>query len=166
MRTTTIAILAGVASICNLSACTADVHGNTINIDAQLTFQTDVSQDVPPGGSVPVTMNATGVVLVEPNAQPAAADVDKACFFKVFMDDENSEPLLVTAQTHVQIKISEKATAGKHQLICRLFKHDGTATNVKQTVTVNVSGSATVTTTTTTSDAGTTRPDASVAGKF
>src|SRR5882672_8344018 len=104
MRTTHVATFAAaVASICTFAGCTANVHDNTLNAQADLTFQADAAdKDVKPGDSVAVSMNATGVVLVEQKDQPAAADADRACFFKVFLDDEGSQPLVVTAQTHVQ----------------------------------------------------------------
>ncbi len=147
MRTRQVAIIAAaIASICSFGGCTANVHDNTLNTQADLTFHVDVSADhVKPGDSVPITMDATGVVLVEPNAQPAPADADKASFFKIFLDNEDSEPLITTAQMHVQVTIPKDATEGKHHLICRLFKHDGTATDQEQSVSINVSASASVT---------------------
>jgi hypothetical protein len=146
MRTTQLATLAiAIASIGSFAACTANVHDNTVNAQADLDFQAEVSdQDVKPGDSVAVNMNATGVVLVDPNDQPKAEDEDKACFFKIFMDDEDSEPLIVTAQTHVQVTIPQQAEKGKHHLICRLFKHDDTPTDVEQSIDINVSASGSV----------------------
>ena len=157
MRTTLVATFAAaIASIGTYGGCTANVHDNTLNVQAELSFKADAStDDVKAGDSVPVTMNATGVVLVEPNAQPAASDKDKACFFKVFLDDEGSEPLVATAQTHVQIKIPEGTPKGKHNLICRLFKHDGMPTDSEESISINVSASASVMVN---SDAGAAQP--------
>lgn len=145
MRTTHVAIFAAaIASIGVFAGCTANVHDNTVNAQADLTFKADIGdQDVKPGDSVAVSMNATGVVLVEPNDKPQAGDEDKACFFKVFFDDD-SEPLVVTAQTHVSVTIPQHTSEGKHHLRCRLFKHDGTETDVEETVNINVSASGSV----------------------
>jgi hypothetical protein len=136
---------AAMASIAGFAACTANVHDNTVNAQADLTFKADIGdQDVKPGDSVAVSMNATGVVLVDPNDQPKSGDEDKACFYKIFMDDEDSEPLVVTAQAHVQVTIPQQTEKGKHHLICRLFKHDDTATDVEESININVAASGSV----------------------
>lgn len=157
MRTKLVAsFAAAVAAICGFAGCTANVHDNEVNVQADLSFQANVDADaVKPGDSVPVTMNATGVVLVDPNDTPAKGDEDKACFFKVFLDDEDSEPLVATAQTSVQVTIPQDTPKGKHHLLCRLFKHDDTPTDQQKSISINVSASATVTVK---QDAGTAQP--------
>jgi len=126
--------------------CTANIHDNTVNVDATLSFKADADvTQLKPGDSVAVSMNATGVVLVDPAAQPAASDAAKASYFKVYLDDTSSTPLVVTAQASVQVKLPATTTAGKHNLICRLHKHDGTPTNQEQEISITVVASATVT---------------------
>jgi hypothetical protein len=143
----TAALLAAMASVgVAANGCTADIHDNTVNVDATVEFKTTVDVDhVKPGDSVAVTMNATGVVLVEPDKTPAPADVDKAAYFKIFLDDTAKEPLLVTAQASATVTIPAATPEGKHKLICRLHKHDGTATDKQQEISITVSASATVT---------------------
>jgi hypothetical protein len=146
MRTKLVAsFAAAMAGLCSFAGCTANVHDNVVNAQADLNFKANVdTDDIKPGDSVAVTMNATGVVLVDPNDTPAKGDEDKACFFKVFLDDEDSEPLVATAQTNVQVTIPQETPKGKHHLICRLFKHDDTPTETEQSIDINVSASATV----------------------
>lgn len=128
------------------SACTADIHDNVVNVDATVDFKTNVDVDqVKQGDSVAVTMNATGVVLVEPDKTPAPADEDKAGHFKIYLDDTGGEPLVVTAQASAQVKIPADTSAGDHKLICRLHKHNGAPTSQQQEINIKVSASATVT---------------------
>jgi hypothetical protein len=131
------------------AACTANIHDNTVDVNAQLDFKVDSTVNVnqiKPGDSVSVQMSATGVVLVDPNTQPQAADVNSAAYFKIFLDDDDSDtPLVVTAQTSVSVKIPAATPPGPHKLICHLFKHDGTPTNTEQDIDINVMASASVT---------------------
>jgi plastocyanin len=129
------------SSYTTAAGCTANVHDNTVNADAELNFKAD-AEEVKPGDSVAVTMNATGVVLVDPNKDPAPADADKAAYFTVYLDDEDSDPLIVTAQASAQVTIPAGTSSGKHHLICRLHKHDGTPTDQQQSVSITVSASA------------------------
>jgi plastocyanin len=136
------AMSAAIASGYTAYGCTADIHDNAVNVDADLTFNADVNTDgVKPGDTVAVTMKATGVVLVDPKD---STDDDKAAYFKICLDDEDSEPLLITAQASAQVTIPAKTSKGKHRLICRLHKHDGTPTDQQQEVSINVSASASV----------------------
>jgi len=140
------ALSAAIASGYASNGCTADVHDNTVNVEAKLTFNADVSADgVKPGHSVPVNMSASGFVLVDPSEEPAPADADKAGFLKIFLDDESTEPLVITAQASAQVTIPANTSKGKHRLICRLNKHDGTPTDQRQEVSITVSASASVT---------------------
>jgi hypothetical protein len=140
------ALVATIALGFAANGCSADIHDNTVNVDAKLDFQASVAATgVKPGDAVAVTMNATGVVLVDPATTPPATDADKAAFFKIFLDDVDSTALLVTAQASAQVTIPQGTPEGKHNLICRLHKHDGTATSTEQTVSIMVSASASVT---------------------
>ena len=104
------------------------------------------SDGVAPGEAVSVTMNATGVVLVSPDEEPSGDDADRAAFFKIFLDDADSEPLVVTASASASVTIPEGTKEGDHKLICRLFKHDGGATDQTKEVSIKVKASASVTT--------------------
>ena len=132
------------------SGCTADVHDNpvdvhdnNVNVDAKLDFKVDSNADaVEAGKSVSVTMNATGVVLVAPDDEPAAADADRAAYFQVYLDNTDADPIVVTAQATASITIPADTKEGDHKLICRLFKHDGSATDQTKEVSIKVSASA------------------------
>lgn len=138
------ALCAAIASgYATANGCTANVHDNAVTVDAKLSFKAE-NADVKPGDSVAVTMNATGVVLVDPNKDPAPADADKAAYFTVYLDDEDSTPLITTAQASAQVTIPAATSSGKHHLICRLHKHDGTPTDQEQSVNIMVSASASV----------------------
>ena len=127
-----------------------NVHDNTINATANIpnatlnvTADTDVSA-VMPSQSVPMTVMVTNVTLVEPTATPPAGHEMDAGHLEFHLDDETTPPLLVTAQTQVQVPIPADTKAGPHKVICRVHKHDGTPTvtkfEVDITVKVTVSG--------------------------
>ena len=124
-----------------------NIHDNTINATAiipnatlSVTADTDVN-NVMPSQSVPMTVNVTNVTLVEPSATPPAGHEMDAGHLEFHLDDETTPPLLVTAQTQVQVPIPAETKAGHHKVICRLHKHDGepTVTMFEVQITVNVS---------------------------
>jgi archaellum component FlaG (FlaF/FlaG flagellin family) len=128
-------------------ACKADIHDNTVTTNANLDFKIDSNvdlNDVKPGQAIAVTMNVTGAVLVDPNTTPPPNEVDTAAYFKIYIDDTGSDPILVTASTHVNVTIPASTPPGDHKLICRLHKHDGTPTDQEQEIDFKVSASASV----------------------
>ena len=130
---------------------TADVHDNEVNADIDADFDFDVQSDVDvndvePGDSVSVTMNASGVVLVDPAGQPSAEDSSRAAHFKIFLDNADSTPLVVTASASVSVTIPQGTPPGDHKLICRMFKHDGSPLGKTREVSIKVQASASVTT--------------------
>lgn len=135
------------------SACTADVHDNTLDVhdnnanidDAKVEFETDTDvNNVQPSQTVHVVVVAEDVFLVEPSATPPADRVNVAGHFQFYFDNMSSEPILVTAQKSVDVTIPAGATPGAHKLICRVHKHDGTPTTatfeIEVTVKATVSG--------------------------
>jgi hypothetical protein len=128
---------------------TADVHGNKVNADIDADFDFNVDSDVDvdqvePGDSVKVTMNASGVVLVDPDEEPSSKDSARAAYFKIFLDDADSNPLVVTASASASVTIPQNVPEGDHKLICRLFKHDGSALGDTHEVSIKVKASASV----------------------
>lgn len=126
--------------------CTADIHDNTLtaeNPNLQFTTGIDV-QHVTAGESVPVQMSTDKYYLVPPDQTPPAEHVDDAAYFKIFLDDIGSEPLVITASTSVSVKISETTPPGNHKLRCKIFKHDGTPTDVETDIAITVVVSVTV----------------------
>ena len=98
-----------------------NVHDNTINATANipnatlnLTADTDVN-NVMPSQAVPMTVMVTNVTLVEPTATPPAGHDMDAGHFEFHLDDETTPPLLVTAQTEVQVPIPAETKAGPHK---------------------------------------------------
>jgi hypothetical protein len=84
------------------------------------------------------------VVLVAPDDEPAKADADRAAYFQVYLDNTDDDPIVVTAQATASITIPADTKEGDHKLICRLFKHDGSATNQTKEVSIKVTASASV----------------------
>ena len=131
----------------SLVAC--NVHDNTINATATIpnatlnvTADTDVN-NITPSQSVPMTVTVQNVFLVEPTAMvPPDHEMD-AGHLEFHLDDETTPPLLVTAQTQVQVPIPADTGAGPHKIICRVHKHDGEATDVKFEVSITVKVSLT-----------------------
>ncbi len=128
------------------TACTANIHDNTVNVtDPKLTFNTtaDVT-DITPGQAIPVTLSAQNVFLVDPAATPPAAHVDDAGHFQIYLDDESTTPILITAQVNVSVTIPAATKPGSHKLICRIHKHDGTETDAVQEFSFTVKVTASV----------------------
>lgn len=158
MRTLTFTVLFAVALpfiAAADSACTADVHDNTVNINAQLnvTAQSDVSH-VSSGSNVSLALNVQNVYLVAPDQTPPPDHVSDAAQIQIYLDDLNSQPLLVTAQVSVSVTIPPATPPGPHKLRCRVHKHDGTPTNVVTDVDITVVAGAGTSDAGTPSDAG------------
>jgi hypothetical protein len=128
-----------------------NVHDNTINATATIpnatlnvTADTDVN-NVMPSQSVPLTVTVTNVFLVEPTVTPPPEHEMDAGHLEFHLDDESTPPLLVTAQTQVQVPIPAETKSGPHKIICRLHKHDGTPTTTEFEVQITVKVSVTTT---------------------
>ncbi|HEX4338909.1 MAG TPA: hypothetical protein VH062_23545 [Polyangiaceae bacterium] len=133
-------------------ACTANIHDNTLNVDAKVDINTSVDVDsITAGESVPLTLSAEGVTLVEPKATPPTGHENDAAYFKVYLDDTTTTELTATASTSVTVKIPEGTKEGKHKLICGLANHDtGEITKTTKELDITVKASASVSSTTTT----------------
>jgi hypothetical protein len=140
----TLASLVGMVAAALTFACTADIHGNTVNVsaDIHMTANTDVS-NVQPGSSVPLALSVNNATLVAPD-QPVPAGVQNAMFAKIFIDDTSSTALVVTASASINVTIPATIKAGGHKLICQLFLHDGTATSATSEINITVAGSITI----------------------
>lgn len=126
-------------------ACSANIHGNTVNVDATVSIaaSADVDvNDITPGQAVPLKLNADGATLVAPDQTVSSAQAESAVYFKVFLDDTSSTELVATASTMVTVTIPPKTPEGHHKLICQLYKHDGTPTDQQQSLDINVKASA------------------------
>ena len=127
---------------CNIHDNTLNATANIPNATLNVTADTDVNS-VMPSQSVPMTVTVTNVTLVEPTATPPAGHEMDAGHLEFHLDDETTPPLLVTAQTQVQVPIPADTKAGPHKVICRVHKHDGTPTVTKFEVDITVKVSVT-----------------------
>ena len=135
--------------------CTANIHDNTVDVDAKVSINATADVDVnnvKPGQAVPLTLAADNVTLVDPKEKPTTEQERTAGHFSIFLDDTSSTALTVTASTSVSVTIPQTTKEGPHKLICQLDKADGTPTSTTQSldIMVKASASASVTSTTTT----------------
>jgi hypothetical protein len=151
------ALLASGAS----TACTANIHDNTVDVDAKVSINAAADVDVnnvTPGQSIPLTLKADNVTLVDPKEKPTTEQEHTAGHFSIFLDDDSTTALTVTASTSVSVTIPAKTPEGPHKLLCRLDKADGTPTSTEESLMINVKASASVSASTTTTT--TVKPDA------
>lgn len=136
-------VLTTCATLCLGAAC--NIHDNTINIpNATINATTDVSaQNVAPAGTVPIAVTVQNVYLVDPAATPPPEHVKDAGHIQVYLDDVDTNPLLITAQTNFNVTIPPETKMGPHKLICRFHRHDGTPTTTQKEVSINVAVSVT-----------------------
>jgi hypothetical protein len=143
MNKTTLAAAGLTALAVAYAAC--NIHDNTINATANLpnasldiTSNVDLS-NVKPAQSVSMSVDAQGLVLVEPADTPPPEHAADAVYLEFHLDVETNDALLVTAQTDVAVTIPADTPAGQHKIICRAHKHDdGTPTDVKFILSITV----------------------------
>ena len=136
--------LAAVPFACNVHDNTINATANIPNATLNVTADTDVNT-IMPSQAVPMTVMVTNVTLVEPTATPPAGHEDDAGHHEFHLDDETTAPLLVTAQTQVQVPIPADTKPGSHKIMCRVHKHDGEPTTTRFEVEITVKVSVTVT---------------------
>ena len=130
-------------SVATTCVATAGCHVDevNVNVDAKINANVDASVDVnnvKQGDTIPIHMNVQNVYLVAPDEDPPADHVNDAAYIQIYLDDFDSDPLLVTAQVDVKVKISESVEPGEHTLKCRVHKHDGTPTNAEFDIKITV----------------------------
>jgi predicted component of type VI protein secretion system len=120
------AILVAAMSACfAASGCTADIHDNVVHIDATLDVTTDADVNhLHPGDAIALTITASGL------------DADGN--FEIYFDDTNSDALVVTAALQVEVTIPADADLGKHDIICRRHKKDGTPTDLEFNLSITI----------------------------
>jgi hypothetical protein len=113
-RLTTPFLLAGLACFVPMTGCTADVHDNNItaNVDLDhaninLTANTDTS-NVKEGSSVAMSVSVeSGVFLIPPDQTPPPDKVSVAAHFQIYLDDDTTTPILITASTNINVLIAQ-----------------------------------------------------------
>lgn len=162
----------GIVAMAAAASCTTNINGD-INIpDAKINVTTSADvdiQNVMPDQTIPVTLMVTNVYLVDPMATPPPEPPQEPGHVRIYLDDVSTPPLLITAEVNVNVKIPAETKPGKHKMICRVHKHDGTPTSTKQEIEINVKVSVSTggdggTDTNVSVDANTTTPDASSGG--
>lgn len=142
MKTLTrVTSLSAILFLAGATAC--NVHDNTINIpNATINATADATaNDVAPTQQVAITVTAQNVYLIDPSQTPPPDHVNDAGHIQVYLDDVDTQPLLITAQTMFSVTIPAGTKAGAHNLICRFHKHDGTPTSTEVNVAITVSAS-------------------------
>jgi plastocyanin len=125
-------IAAAACTACVTSAgCRAEIGDINVNIkDPHVTFDTDVDVDnVMQGDTVPIHVEVENVYLVDPNADPPPEHEDDAGHLQIYLDNFDSDPLLITANVEVNVTIPIDTPPGEHTIKCRVHKHDGTPTS-------------------------------------
>jgi hypothetical protein len=127
IRSLGIVMLLGVAAA---PACTANVDDINVNIDdVKVSLETDVDvDDIEQGQAVPIDIQVETLYLVDPSEEPPPDKVEVAGHLQFYFDTFESEPIIITADTHVEIMIPADAEPGDHKVLCRAHKHDGTPT--------------------------------------
>lgn len=138
-------VVAGTACSADVHDNTLDVHDNTANIDdAKVEFETDTDvTNIQPNQSVHVNVVAEDVFLIDPAETPPPDRVMVAGHFQFYFDSMSSSPILVTAQKSVDLTIPSNATPGEHKVICRVHKNDGTPTQATFELSVTVKATVT-----------------------
>lgn len=131
----------GIVAIAAAASCTANFNGD-INIpDAKINVTTNADVDVNnvmPEQTIPVMLTVTNVYLVDPMATPPPEPPQEPGHVRIYLDDVAMPPLVITAEVNVNVKIPAETKPGKHRLICRVHKHDGTPTSTTQEIEINV----------------------------
>jgi hypothetical protein len=114
-------------------------HGATNDIpNATLDLATDADIDnVVAPANVPITAIVTGVFLVDPDDTPPPEHAADAGYLVFHLDDESRPPLLVTSTTRALVPISASTLVGHHDIICRIYRHDGTPTHTDARLTIS-----------------------------
>src|SRR3569623_446504 len=134
--TATLVFLAG-ATACNVHDNTINIPNATINATAEAN-----ASNVAPMQQVAITVTATNVYLIDPSQTPPPDHANDAGHIQVYLDDVDSQPILITAQTMFSVTIPSGTKAGPHNLICRFHKHDGTPTSTEVNVAITAAAPA------------------------
>lgn len=120
-----------------LVACNGSLDAE-IDINARINVTTSIDvENVQQGSAVPMTVQVTNVTLVEPSATPPP-NASNPGHLRVYLDDTDETQLLITAQTSFSVNVPAATPPGRHKLICRVHRHDGTPTSTTFELNINV----------------------------
>ncbi len=118
--------------------CNGTLSGSAdISATIQITSPDDVNH-VAPNQVVTMTVVTTGVTLVAPDVTPTPAEAQTAAYLQFYLDSDSSAVLLVAATATVMVTIPTGTPAGPHNVVCRVYKHDGTPTNTTFNLAITV----------------------------
>jgi hypothetical protein len=145
MKRTIIALSLSVAPLAAIGvvACGSDAPTNVsaeVGIDdarLELRAAGDLN-DVAPNSDLRVTAKTQNVYLVDPSVTPPPDKARVAGHLQFYVDDSSTPPVLVTSRLDVSIRISANLQRGKHQLIGRVHRHDGSPTKAAMAIAFNV----------------------------
>lgn len=126
-----------------VAACGSDAPTNVsaeIGIDdARLEIQASGDlNNVAPSSDMRVTAKTQNVYLVDPSVTPPPEKARVAGHLQFYVDDSATPPVLVTSHQDVSIRISANLQPGKHQLIGRVHRHDGSPTKAAMAIAFNI----------------------------
>jgi hypothetical protein len=124
--------------------CTVNGNINIPNATINATVDTDIVNNVMAEQTVPIMLDVQNVYLIHPDMTPPAEEMERAGHVRVYLDSTSNEPILITAEAMVNVKIPADTKPGKHKLICRLHKHDGTPTSTSKEISIDVKASVTI----------------------
>jgi hypothetical protein len=133
-------------AVATAASCTTNINGdiNIPNATVNVTTSADVDiNNVMPEQTIPVMLTVTNVYLIDPMMTPPPEPPQEPGHVRIYLDDVATPPLVITAEVNVSVKIPAETKPGKHRLICRVHKHDGTPTSTKQEIEINVKVSVT-----------------------
>lgn len=132
-----------IAAVPCVTGCSVDASlapDEPVDATIAVTSTTD-TENVLAGGDVELDIHVGGdVVLVPPDQEPLAADLDKAVYVEVLLDGSRS--LVTTAQAHVELTIPSDTKEGIHELACVVKAHDDGAVSATSSIAITVKGAA------------------------
>ena len=136
------------ATLCGCLFVLAACGPITVNIkDPRVTFNTTANvEEIIAEQNVPFTATASNVFLVEPSETPPAEHASDAGHFQVYLDDVASTAIVITAKTNIDFKVPAGTKPGKHKIICRVHKHDGTPTTAIFEISITVTATVVIVT--------------------
>lgn len=139
-----LSLLAFVCSSGVLVACSSDVDDTLLTIEnpnVSISTTADVN-DIHRGQSVLLNIEAANVFPVDPYLTPPPEHNHDAVFFKIYLDDTDSEELTATAAVSFYVAIPIFTSLGPHELICKTFSHDGEDTDSDASLEITVTAAA------------------------
>jgi hypothetical protein len=137
-----LSLFAFVCSNAALVACSSvdDSQLTVENPNVEISTTADVN-NIHAGQSIPLNIDPGNVFPIDPDLTPPPEHDHDAVFFKIYLDDTDSQELLVTAAVSFNVTIPQSTSPGPHKIICKTFSHDGEDTDSDSSIDINVTAS-------------------------